>query len=342
MGMQQKSIEKYFFFGLLLATLVFTFFVFRPFWITIILGMSFAIVLHPVYEWLVQKKLPSWLSSLVTVLLFLIILCGPLLGIGVLVFNQSQDVYRLVVEDGGVKPFMASVDKTVNRILPEGVNVDINEKAKSFVSYLSDNITKIFSATVSAFFSFILMLLIIFYFLKDGARWRKAVVVISPLADKDDEKIVRRLSLAVNGVIKGSLFIALIQGTMMGIGLWIFGIPNPALWGVVAGVCAMIPSVGTALVSGPAIIYLYSTGNTVPAVGLLIWATAAVGLIDNFLSPYIVGNKINIPPLIILFSVLGGIAFLGPVGILMGPLSVSLLYTLISIYRNEFKENAIL
>ena len=160
--MQQKSIEKYFFFGLLLATLVFTFFVFRPFWITIILGMSFAIVLHPVYEWLVNRKLPSWCSALITMLLFVVILCGPLLGIGVLVFNQSQDVYRLVVEDGSVKPFMASVDNTVNRILPSGVSININEKAESFVSYLSDNVTKIFSATVSAFFSFILMLLIIF------------------------------------------------------------------------------------------------------------------------------------------------------------------------------------
>ncbi|MFA6256953.1 MAG: AI-2E family transporter [Candidatus Paceibacterota bacterium] len=340
--MQPKTIEKYFFFGLLLATLVFTFFIFRPFWITIILGISFSIVLHPIYEWFERRKLPSWFSSLATVLIFVVILCGPLLGIGVLVLNQSQDVYHVVVENEGLKPFMASVDNTVNKILPPGVNFDINEKATSFVSYLASNITKIFSATVSAFFSFILMLLIIFYFLKDGARWRRAAVILSPLADKDDEKIMRRLARAVNGVIKGSLFIALIQGTMMGIGLWIFGIPNPALWGVVAAVCAMIPSIGTALVSVPAIIYLFNSGDSVSAVGLLAWATVAVGLIDNFLSPYIVGTKINIPPLLILFSVLGGIAFLGPVGILIGPLSVSLLYTLISIYRNEFKDNAIL
>ncbi len=338
--MQPKIAERYFFFGLLLATLVFTFFIFRPFWITIILGVCFAIVLFPIYEWLERRKLPSWFASLITVLLFFIILCGPLLGIGVLVLNQSQDVYRIVVQDGGVKPFMTSIDNTINRVLPPGISFDINEKATSFVSYLSDNIAKIFSATVSAFFSFVLMLLIIFFFLKDGARWRRAVVILSPLADKDDEKIIRRLARAVNGVIKGSLLIALIQGTMMGIGLWIFGIPNPALWGVVAAVAAMIPSIGTALVSVPAIIYLFNSGDTVSAVGFLAWATVAVGLIDNFLSPYIVGSRINIPPLFILFSVLGGIAFLGPVGILIGPLSLSLLYALISIYRNELKENA--
>lgn len=304
------------------------------------MGICFSIVLYPIYDWFTQRKLPNWFSSLVTVFLFVIILCGPLLGIGVLILNQSQDVYRTVVEDGGVRPFMDSVGNTINKFLPPGVTFDINEKASSFVSYLSGNIAKIFSATVSAFFSFILMLLIMFYFLKDGTRWRKAVVVLSPLADKDDEKIIRRLTLAVNGVIKGSLLIALIQGLMMGIGLWIFGIPNPALWGVVAAVSAMIPSIGTALISIPTIIYLFYIGDTVSAIGLLVWATVAVGLIDNFLAPYIVGSKINIPPLLILFSVLGGIAFLGPVGILIGPLSLSLLYALISIYRNDFRENA--
>jgi len=98
-----------------------------------------------------------------------------------------------------------------------------------------------------------------------------------------------------------------------------------------------LPTIGTSLVSIPAIIFLVSTGAPTQALGLLIWSVVAVGMIDNLLSPLIVGSKINIPPLLILFSILGGISFLGPVGILVGPLTVSLLYALISIYRNEFK-----
>jgi len=69
----------------------------------------------------------------------------------------------------------------------------------------------------------------------------------------------------------------------------------------------------------------------------LVWASIAVGTIDNFLAPYVVGRKVNISPLLMLFAVLGGLSFLGPVGILVGPLTLSLLYTLISIYRSEFK-----
>lgn len=338
--MQTKIIEKYFFFGLLFAVFVFTFLIFRPFWIVLVLGASFSIVLYPIYKWLIKLKFPNWLSAFTTICLFVIILCGPLLGIGNMIFNQSQDVYHAVINNGNAEPLLDSINSTVNKILPDSITFDVKSKLSDFVSYVSNNIANIFTTTVSAFFSFILILLIIFYFLKDGTQWKNSLIRLSPLPDKDDEKIINQLILSVKAVMAGYLFIALIQGVLMGFGLWLFNIPNPALWGLVAAVTSLLPTIGTAFISVPAIIFLFATGSTVSAIGLLIWSVVVVGLIDNLLSPIIVGKKINISPLLILFSVLGGISFLGPVGILIGPLSVSLLYTLISIYRNEFSQNA--
>lgn len=338
--METKIIERYFFFGLLFATLIFTLLIFRPFWTILVLGISFSIVFYPFYEWLNRKHLPHFLSAFLTIFLFVIILCGPLLGIGMLIFNQSENAYRVVLENGSAGPFLSSINNTVNSVLPTGVDFDINEKVNDVISFVSRNIAGIFSATLSAFFSFLLMLLIIFYFLKDGAKWRKSLVVLSPLSDQDDEKIITKLRQAVNTVIKGNLFIALVQGILMGVGLWIFGIPNSALWGIVAAVASLLPTIGTAIVSIPAIAFLFFSGNTGSAIGLLIWAVVVVGLVDNFLSPVIIGQKTNIPPLLILFAVLGGLSLLGPIGILVGPLTVSLLYTLISIYRNEFRQQS--
>ena len=338
--MQTKIVEKYFFFGLLLATLIFSFLILRPFWVVLVLGISFSIVLYPIYKWLNTKHLPSSLSALLTVILFTLVLCGPLLGIGTIVFNQSQNVYHVVADNGKIGPLFDSINNAVNKILPDSIVFDVKDKLTDFVSYVSSNIANIFSTAVSAFFSFVLMLLIIFYFLKDGEGWKKSLISLSPLEDKNDEKIMERLALSVNAIIKGYLFIALVQGVLMGFGLWLFHVPNPALWGVVAAATSLLPTVGTALVSVPAIIFLFATGNNTSAIGLLIWAVVVVGLIDNFLSPFIISKQTNISPLLILFSVLGGISFLGPVGILIGPLAVSLFYTLISIYRNEFKQNA--
>ena len=337
--MEKKVIEKYFFFGLLLATFVFTFFIFQPFWVVIVFGASFSIVLYPVFEWFKKGRLPSYLASLLTVILFTIILCGPILGIGALVFKQTKNIYNSVIEKQTSFPALDSINNSINNFLPEGITFDINQKASDFIYYLSQNVANIFTSTVSAFFSFVLMLLIIFFFLKDGARWKRAIIVLSPLADKDDEKIIERLKMAVHSVVMGSLLIGLIQGILMGLGLWLFNIPNPAVWGLVAGVASFVPTIGTSLVSIPAIIFLFYTGDVSSAIGLLIWSIVVVGMVDNFLSLYVIGEKINVPPLLILFSVLGGISLLGGAGGLLGPLTVRFFFILISIFRNELKQN---
>jgi len=338
--MQSKIIERYFFFGLLIGTLILSFIIFQPFWMVLVLGTCFTVVLYPIYTWF-NKKMPDWLASLLTVIIFVIVVCGPLFGMGKVIFNQAQNTYETVIKEENSGIFLTRIETTVNKYLPEGVAFNAQEKATSFLSGIGSNIGAIFSSTFSAFFSFLLVLLVMFYLFKDGAHFRRALVVLSPLSDQDDEKIIKRLSKAINGVIKGYLFIALVQGTLMGIGLWMFGVPNPALWGMVAAVASLLPTIGTSLVSVPAIIYLLAMGENANAIGLLVWAMTLVGTVDNFLSPLIVGSKTNVPSFVILFAVLGGISLLGPVGILIGPLVVSLLYTLISIYRNEYRENPI-
>lgn len=336
--MQTKTAEKYFFFGLLTITLLFAFLIFRPFWIILILGISFSIVLYPLYSKL-NKKMPNWIASFFTIVFFMIVLCIPLFGIGITIFNQSQDLYGAVADNRNIGPFLDTLDTTINKYLPEGINFDTQAKTNEFISYASKSIAGIFSTTLYTIFSFILLLLIMFNFLVNGEKWKKELIILSPLNDKDDEKIMNKLSHSVNAVIKGSLLIAVIQGTLMGLGLFIFGVPNSALWGVIASIFSLVPTIGTSIVSIPAIIFLIITGEPGNAIGLLIWSIVAVGMIDNLLSPIIVGSKIHIPPFFILFSVLGGISLLGPVGILVGPITISLLYTLISIYRNEFKQN---
>ncbi|MCX6752328.1 MAG: AI-2E family transporter [Candidatus Nomurabacteria bacterium] len=335
--MQPKTLERYFFFALLFATFVFAFFIFRPFWVVLVLGASLSIVLYPVYLWLKKSRLPNSLAAFLTLLFFIIVLCIPLFGVGTIVFNQSQDLYHSVINNGSAIPFLDTIGDKINQILPNGAAINTKDTVSTFVSFLTDNIANIFNTTITAVFSFILLLLTIFYFLKDGESWKKTFLKLSPLSNTDDEKILAKLSRTINGVVKGYLLIAFIQGTLMGIGLTIFQVPNGALWAVVAGVAAIIPPLGTAVVSVPAVIFLFMTGHTGLAIGFLIWAVLVVGMGDNLLNPYIVGHKINIPPFLILFSVLGGISLLGPVGILIGPLAVSLLYTLTEIYRNEFQ-----
>ena len=177
-----------------------------------------------------------------------------------------------------------------------------------------------------------MFLISLFYFLRDGKSFTQYLKILSPLSDRQDEKILSRLFVAVNSVIKGALSIALIQGFLTGIGFWIFGVPNPVLWGSTAAIAALVPNIGTALVLVPAIGFLYLNGEVAQAIGLGIWSITAVGLIDNILGPYLINRGVKIHPLLILLSVIGGLGLFGPVGFLLGPLIISLLFALIDIH----------
>jgi len=177
-----------------------------------------------------------------------------------------------------------------------------------------------------------LFIISLYYLLKDGALLRKKIVALSPLKDADDETIIKKLELAVSSVIKGNFVIAFIQGVVTAIGFSIFGLPNAVLWGTIAAIAALIPSVGTALVFVPAIILLFISGQIFAAFGLLLWGALAVGLIDNFLGPKLIGRGMQLHPLLVLLSVLGGISLFGPIGFVLGPIVLSLLFALLDIY----------
>ena len=175
--------------------------------------------------------------------------------------------------------------------------------------------------------------------MKDGKQFGKYLVELSPLDDKDDFFIISRLKSAVKATVKGNLTISLIQGILTGIGFFIFGVPSPVLWGGIAAITALIPGIGTALVLVPGIAYLFISGNTYSGIGLSIWGLTAVGLIDNLLGPKLVGQGMKLHPLAVFVSVIGGMAFFGPLGFIFGPLALSICIALVDIYFSLRKNN---
>ena len=110
---------------------------------------------------------------------------------------------------------------------------------------------------------------------------------------------------------------------------------NGILWGTVTVFAALIPSIGSGFVTVPGAIYLLATGHIGNGIGLAIWGLLFIGLVDNVLRPYLLAGRASIHPLLILLSVLGGLALFGPGGLFLGPLIISLLLGLLSIYAPE-------
>ncbi len=333
-----SSIEKYFLFGLLAIVLILTLAIFYPFITVVVLAGAFAVVLHPVYLFIkhrIARGIP-WIASLMTVILFLVVLCGPLFFIGTIVFKQAGSAYHYLASNG-TSALVEKIDLSINKVMPNGFVFDTQGKIGELGSFLSSNITRFFSATFNSLLMFLLMTLTIFYVLKDGEQWKKNLISLSPLSDTHVAEILTKLKSAINRILKGNFLIAICQGILVGIGLTIFGVPSAALWAVVAGFASFVPTVGTSIITVPSILFLYFTGHHLQALGLLLWSLVLVGMIDNALAPYVISKNTEIPSLFILFSILGGVSLMGPVGVLIGPLVLSLLYSLVSIYRKEVK-----
>ena len=183
--------------------------------------------------------------------------------------------------------------------------------------------------------SFILLVFTLYYFLKDGNKLRDFIEKIFPLSQKHETLLAEKLEMAVNGVVQGSFTVALLQGTVSTIGFFLFGVPNPILWGVFTVLASLVPTVGTLLSLVPAIAYLFLSGQTGAGIGMTIWAFASIQSIDNFISPRVIGHKTNLHPLITLLSILGGISIFGYLGFLIGPILMAVLMSLLDIYVME-------
>ncbi len=191
---------------------------------------------------------------------------------------------------------------------------------------------------------FALMLLAAFYFYTDGRKLARQIKYLSPLPDEYDEEIAEKFTDVVNATFRGQFLTALAQGTVTGIGLAICGVQGAIFWGAVAALLGVLPMVGPAAIWVPASIYLLAAASFGgepywKAIFMIAWGVLVVSLVDNIVRPWAMrGGNAELPAVVLLFSIFGGITVFGFVGLILGPLLFALLATVVHIYRNFFRE----
>jgi predicted PurR-regulated permease PerM len=311
------------------------FVLFRPFLGTLSVAAMAAVVAHPLKEYVTKlTRLHGGLSSFLTVLIVVILILTPVAFLGYQVFTEAANL--LTGLSANRDAYLGTLERIlfspIREFLP-GFTIESETYLRQGLSFLTGNLGRLFSGTVEVVAGIFLFLIAFYYLLKDGPNFVRSFIALSPLSDRYDQDVLDRMSLSINSMVRGQLLVALIQGFLAGLGFWVFGIPNPALWGSLTAICALIPGVGTSLVLIPIIIFLFATEQFWPGVGLSLWGALAVGLIDNLLGPMLIGRGAKIHPLFVLFAVLGGLTLYGPLGLLLGPLTISLLFALLDIYR---------
>ncbi len=182
----------------------------------------------------------------------------------------------------------------------------------------------------------ILTFLILFFLFRDGKAAIESVTAILPLSADESSRLLTGIRDSVIANLYGILAVGLAQGLLTGAALAVLRGPSPLLLGLTTAVCSLIPIVGTMLVWLPAAIYLMATGHLWKGIILILWGSVVVGTIDNIIRPLVIGSKVELHPLLLLFSLLGGLQVFGFIGIFIGPVVISVISALINMLREEF------
>ncbi len=345
--MRVRTIQSGFFIGLVvLVTVAFVWLV-RGFFEPVVWAATLAVVFYPLYKRL-QKRLGKGkvLATGLTVVLILLVVILPVAGLTVAVVAQGQALYaKATQQSGAIEQVVAYYERTLPlaRNVLQNAGIDsgriqgtIANAATSIGQFVAEHALSYTQGALTIAVMFIVMLYLLYFFLKDGPRILESMMSAFPLGDEHERQLLTRFADTARATIKGSIIVGIAQGALGGIAFLVLGVEGAIFWGVVMMVASLIPSFGTAIIWLPAAIVLLATGHPYKALILFLWGSLVVGMVDNFLRPALVGRQTQVPDWIVLLTSLGGIAIFGFSGFLIGPIIAALFLTTWRLFAEEF------
>jgi predicted PurR-regulated permease PerM len=318
-----------------------------PLWQSVVWAMLLGALLAPMTARLAARlgNRPRLASSLMTAAVVLLLLL-PILAIGGAVAAQAAqlvnriDASSLRASNLDLADFpllagpLAWLETTAGLSLSQ-IEGWIVMGAKRLLEVVAASSGAMFLGALGTIMSFVLMLFVLFFMLRDGPRIAQTLVRMLPIENQLRSRLWRHLLDVTRAVFMGIGLTALVQGTLLGIGFAIAGLPSPLVFGVLGALFALVPIVGTAIVWVPATLWLLSQGQPYYAVFMLAWGVVVVGAVDNVLRPFLISGRTDVPTLAVFIGVMGGLSAFGFIGLFLGPIVLGLLVALFRFTSEE-------
>jgi len=286
--------------------------------------------------WMLKLVRKGWKPGIAAALLCVISFVGILLPISGVLFMLGNKIGKAVKNSERVitafKSQMATWEDRVGYDFASQIDVG------AVSSWLSNNLQSFAGSTFNVFIAIGLMYFILYYLLTDKRMIQSSVGEMIPVSKKNLKIIGKEIQAMVRSNAIGIPLVALVQGIVALIGFLIFGVDDPLFWFVIVTIGSMIPFVGTLIGILPVFLLELSSGNTFQAWGILIYGLVVVGSSDNIIRLFVMKKLDNVHPLITLIGVIVGVPLFGFIGLIFGPLLISLFLVLLGIYRKEYAE----
>jgi len=341
-----KNTATFLLIGITAGALYLCYLLVRPYAAPILFALVVAIVFYPLHRYsqrIFPNRSASALLTTVATLLFTIV---PLTFLLIAISNELSGLYHsLAVKSAGAGGVTAYLLRSSER-MTAWIGAHLPFPTVDFRSVLLSRLESASASLVSAganlvgnLFSLaantVIALLVLFFLFRDGERALAKGMAALPWDQGRLTKLRTTISSAVITNVYGGVVVGALQGSLTGISFWLLGIGSPVLWGVVAGVLSLVPMFGSAIVWFPAAIVLLFTGHVTKGVILLVLGTAVIGTVDNIVRPLIIHKSLRVHPLLVLFSILGGVQLFGVLGVLLGPVILSVTAALLVMVQQE-------
>lgn len=346
--LKAKRFSRYFLLLVLIAITAAFVYMLRSFLIPVLLAAVFTALFYPMYEKLLavtRKK-----AGLSALLCCVVLLLGLLVPVYILADSISREALAFYESaEQKIREIVAQGDAGLwgdikNSVWVKRLGLDevdwqaeLQNFAKTAGSTLLNFLNKTSASTFDLVTNLFVTLFTMYYFFKEGPGLIQRLKFLTPLDEIYEDALILRFASVSKATIKGTLVIALVQGVLGGLTLWLFGVTSPLLWGMVMVILSIIPMVGAWLVLYPIAFVQILIGNTWEGIAIFLIGALGIGNVDNLLRPKLVGRDAGMHDLMIFFSTLGGISVFGVMGFIIGPVLAALFLTVLDIYAVEFK-----
>lgn len=318
----------------------------------LVLGLLIAGMTHPLYRRVLDelKGRRNMAAGAVTALVAVTV-AFPLLWLVTSLAQQAVFAYDLVRDALGsdaVRDLLHGegwVGRRIRALFQAfGARYTSNSVSDAFgnglgaiAAFLTAQLNAVVTNIFLSIYHFVLILVVLFYGLIDGPQIKRRLFRLSPLPDDEEELIVQKFKDVGVAILFGSGAASVLQGSLAGVAMWIAGIPSALFWGVIVAIFAFVPMVGTNVVIVPATLYLFYTRGWLTALLFFGFTNLQGVLIDNLVTPRLVGGRMRMHNLLIFLALLGGISSFGVGGLVYGPLLAALVLTLADLYERVYR-----
>jgi len=335
-GMETSRIVRGLFFALLLFAFAYpTALIVEPFLTYILAAFLLAFLFWPLHQWL-APRVGNGVSAFALVVTA-VTLVGAALGMLVLSLPTDAAALSRAIEETLMQ---TRFEQRFEQIT--GVKVPLQSTLAGLPRRIADmvvgDIPELISAATDAFLGTVLLLFLFYYLLKDGETFVAWIRQTLPLGADTTEELLSSASTTTWAVLKGHVFIAVIQGIVAGIGLLVVGISNVVFWTMVMMFLELFPVVGVAGVLAPTALYLAFTDRLLASGFIVVYGLTAVAVVDDYLRALVVDRESALHSAAVIVGVFGGVYAFGVMGLFYGPVVLGLFQALIRLFRENYVE----